>query len=262
MKINSIQNPNINNTINVNFKGKDNYIALPLKNNENKTTGMKVKIPINGKDYTTYQFGKEADVFLDKKGEVNKNSLEIFAELFQQFFKQKNKQYDKDKKIAQEALSKTKNKIISLNPIKDMFCALQKSENCETKSYIENMLDNIKDEKTKSELAEEIIKKIEENTQENAMLSAQEAIAIMKLSKKGDDFDLSEMDKKINITVMMCAINKNGNVYTIDDLIDDFSDDKGKLNLKLALEYTELIYDAFFDTNIGFTTNNINPFHT
>ena len=35
---------------------------------------------------------------------------------------------------------KTKNKIISLNPIKDMFCALQKSENCETKSYIENVV--------------------------------------------------------------------------------------------------------------------------
>ena len=236
-KINNNHSPNnpkyyqaINN---ISFQANSHYMAVPISNKNNEVIALKIRIPFEESDNATFTLTHEAQLFLDKDGKFENEKLAVFVELFEEFYKQRKSQYEKEKSILNRILSKKEENVTSINIIDDIQNALDKADAQDDEDFLEYLLMSIKDEKQRKYLTKKYLDVIEEEEVQGTVLAAKEAICILKLSKKDDGFDLSQMDKKIDIAVQLEQINKRNKTNITDDFIEAITFD-GHIDFEVA----------------------------
>lgn len=225
------------------FGSSTGFLALISKNESNETSAIKVKIPLKNGETKCFTFGDKTTVqLLSKNGRVDNNALNIFCELFNDYFSVVSKKYKKEKRLLESVLSEDdKNTFLLFDAKQNCEDAFKAAFEARDKDYLEVLLKNIKDKRYKKELAGIYLEIIEEKYQQAAMTCALEALCIVRLSKNDDDIDMSNLDIKRDIGVYLTNFNqKAGNDY-FDLVLENSKDENGVVNLNFMLKLVKIL---------------------
>ena len=107
-KVNNLQSlPKYYQAINcVYFSGNAKFLACPVKDKNNKTTSIKIYIPTQNKESSTFEFNEASSVKIltTKSGALDNQAISLFAELFNDYFKVSKSKFKKEKDFLKEII--------------------------------------------------------------------------------------------------------------------------------------------------------------
>lgn len=227
------------------FTGNAKFLAYPVKNKENKTTSIKVYIPLENKDSTTFEFDEAPSIRLLTKetGAIDILAVGIFVELFSDYYKIAKKKFE-DEKAFLTTILQDKNEVCILNAKENVNEAFKKTVESQEEDYLQTLFNNIQDTRYKKELANVYLELINEKIAQTAMKCAKEALMVLKLSKKDYSIDMTNLDIKRDIAVNCVDYSKFIGYNCSELIIENSKDEKGNINLDFALKLAQTLQET------------------
>lgn len=227
------------------FTGNAKFLAYPVKNKENKTTSIKVYIPLENKDSTTFEFDEAPSIRLLTKetGAIDILAMGIFVELFSDYYKIAKKKFE-DEKAFLTTILQDKNEVCILNAKENTNEAFKKTAESQEEDYLQTLFNNIQDTRYKKELANVYLELINEKIAQTAMKCAKEALMVLKLSKKDYSIDMTNLDIKRDIAVNCVDYSKFIGYNCSELIIENSKDEKGNINLDFALKLAQTLQET------------------
>lgn len=227
------------------FTGNAKFLAYPVKNKENKTTSIKVYIPLENKDSTTFEFDEAPSIKLLTKetGAIDILAMGIFVELFSDYYKITKRKFE-DEKAFLTTILQDKNEVCLLNARENVNEAFKKTTEDKGEDYLQTLFSNIEDTRYKKELASAYLELVNEKIAQTAMKCAKEALMVLKLSKNGYSIDMTNLDIKRDIAVNCVDYSKFIGYNCSELIIENSKDEKGNINLNFALKLAQTLQET------------------
>ena len=230
---------------NIYFSGNAKFLAYPVKNENNKISSIKIYIPSQNKDSCRFELD-EADsvkILTTKTGTIDNLAIGLIAELFSDYYKIAKSKFEKEKAFLKSILEDN-NETYLINARQNTYEAFEKTLNNDSENYLEFLFSNIQDTRYKQELALVYLELIEEKIAQSAMTCVQEALMVLKLSKKENKFDMSNLDIKRDIAIHSINYSKSTSCNCTELIIDNSKDKNGTIDLNFALKLAQTLNNS------------------
>ncbi len=227
------------------FTGNAKFLAYPIKNKENKTTSIKVYIPQENKDSSTFEFDEAPSIKLLTKetGAIDILAMGIFVELFSDYYKIAKKKFE-DEKAFLTTILQDENEVCILNARENINEAFRKTTESQGEDYLITLFGNIQDTRYKKELAGVYLELVNEKIAQTAMKCAKEALMVLKLSKNGYSIDMTKLDIKRDIAVNCVNYSKFIGYNCSELIIDNSKDETGNVDLDFTLKLAQTLQET------------------
>lgn len=227
------------------FSGNAKFLACPVKDKNNKITSIKIYIPTQNKDSSTFEFDEPDSIKLlsTKTGVIDNQTVSLFVELFNDYYKIAKQELEEEKIFLNQIL-KDDSQTFLLNASQNTLEAFEKTVEAGNKNYLKTLFSNIKDTRYRHELASVYLELIDEKIAQIAMTCAKEALMVLKLSKKDDIIDMSNMDIKRDIAVYCVNYSKLVQYNCSSLIIKNSSDKDGNIDLNFALKLAKTLQNS------------------
>lgn len=227
---------------NINFANQ--FVAIPSFNSSGAINLLRLHILFDDEDSVTLDIDKDdsVELFLNSERKLDNKTVEFFVDYYKKFFQIRKERYERNK----EELSKIINEhprrnLRVINPRDDIKNALEKNEDTEPDEYIKSIVTDIFDPKSKNEYAIMYLNRLEREFAQSSITTAQEALCLLKLCKKGDEIDTSDFDLKNQIAVLAAAYCDMVQQNHMNTILNSAKDKDGNVDLRECLATLRLL---------------------
>lgn len=227
---------------NINFANQ--FVAIPTFNSSGAINLLRLHILFDEDDSVTLDIDRNdsVELFLNKEGKIDKKTLEFFVEYYKLYFLLRKERYETTRKRLIEIINESpKSNLRVLNPKQDIENALRKNEETSPDEYLNSIVADILDPKTKKEYAIMYLNRIEREFAKSSITTAQEALCLVRLCKKDDKIDKTNFGIKNQIAVLAASYCDMVQENHIDNIINSAKDKNGNINYSLCLATLKLL---------------------